>query len=172
MGRIGALREASGFCITNPGPAGWIRARTRIRAPQDRSGPRRTYRGQGPRNGSGPCNTNQGPAGQIRTPNVESRPAGRIMARGTDQDPAGRIRAPQNVPGPLKTNQGLAGRIRAPCDEPGLSRTKRGPPHRIYFFKVNVLPQKIVGKSEEFFTPRGPKPSSPRVLLGCLRVKY
>ena len=87
--------------------------------------------------------------------------------------PTGRNRVPQDVPGPLKTNEDPAGRIRTPCEEPGLSRTKRGPPSRIYVFvsECAALPQKIVGKSE-FFTPLGPKPSSPRVLLGCFRVKH
>ena len=125
MGRIGALREASGFCITNPGPAGWIRARTRIRAPQDISGPR---------------GTDQGPAGRISVPQdictgarvrgMDQGPAIRIRAPQYESGPAGRIRAPQDVPGPIKTNQGPAGRIRVPlpCDEPGVSRTKRGSP--------------------------------------------
>ena len=112
MGRIGALRKALGFCITNPGPAGWIRARTQIRAPQDRSGPR---------------GTDQGPAGRIRAPHDVPGPgsAERIRApqyesgpRGTDQDSERRIRArrtnqgPRDGPGPRRT-------YRAPYDVPG-----------------------------------------------------
>ena len=73
--RIGTQREASGFCIANPGPAGWIRARKTnqgpaglIRAPQDGLGSRRTYQGpegrtRAPQDESGPRRTNQGPMG-------------------------------------------------------------------------------------------------------------
>ena len=141
VGRIGALREASGFCIMNPGPAGWIRARTRIRAPQDRSGPRGTDQGPAGRirvpqdvcTGARVRGMDQGPAIRIRAPRDGSGLRTSNQGPQDESGPAGRIRAPQDVPGPLKTNQGPAGRIRAPCDEPGLSRTKRGPPHRIYF---------------------------------------
>ena len=117
----------------------------------------------------------QGPAIRIRAPRDGSGLRTSNQGPQDESGPAGRIRAPQDVPGPLKANQGPAGQIRAPCDEPGLSRRKRGPPHRIYFFVGECAPpppQKIIGKAEEFFTPRGPKPSSPRVLLGCLRVKH
>ena len=84
-GRIGAPREASWLCRTNPGPAGWIRSRK----------------------------TNQGPARQIRARRKNQGPAAPesgsgsaeswIRVCGTDQGPEGRIRAPCDEPGPSRT---------------------------------------------------------------------
>ena len=92
-GRIGSPREASGICRTNPGPAGWIRARKTHQGPREESEIRGTN--QGPWNGSGPHNTNQGSAGRIRIPDVES-------------GPARRMRAPRDEEGPRIMNQGPA----------------------------------------------------------------
>ena len=130
MGRIGALREASGLCITNPGSAGWIRARTRTRAPQDRSGPRGTDQGPAGRTKAPQDVPGPGSAERIRAPLYESGSRGtdqdserRIRARRMNQGPAGQIMAPQDGLGPLR-------RIRAPQDELGPHVTNQGSPGR------------------------------------------
>ena len=45
--------------------------------------------------------------------------------------PSGQIRAPQDKPGPSRTNQGPAERIRAPLDQPEPRGANQGPAGRV-----------------------------------------
>ena len=148
-----ATLDDPGLRKTNQGSEGWIRTL------QGGSRPRWTNQGpvkkgiRAPRDRSGPRRMKQDSARSIRTPQDQSG------SRRINQVPAGYIGAGRTNQGYCKTNQDLVRQIRVPQNGSGSRGTNQGPPGRIRGTKLDFFLSATLGLSQEImgqirvFTP-------------------